>query len=58
MIFEISTFTWGGTTALDPHRVDRRGYHVYILQDIKFKYCFEFYKIKFLLHGAVKSRFC
>ena len=23
-----STFTWGGTTALDPHRVDRRSYHV------------------------------
>ena len=29
LIFEISTFKWGGTMALDPDRVDRRGYHVY-----------------------------
>ena len=29
LIFEISTFKWGGTTALDPNRIDRRGYHVY-----------------------------
>ena len=27
-ILQISTFKWGGTTALDPDRVDRRGYHV------------------------------
>ena len=31
LIFVISTFKWGGTTALDPDRVDRRGYHVYQL---------------------------
>ena len=29
LIFEISTFKWRGTTALDPDRIDRRGYHVY-----------------------------